>query len=827
VEIYLDCEIRIMRRFLLCAGGVLLAVCSVPTANEQAPAPVPSHVATPAPVSVSTNRALLNRYCVACHNEKLATAQLMLDKVDPDDVAPHAAIWEKVVRKLRSGAMPPAGRPRPDHATVDAFVTHLETALDRAAAAQPNPGRPVLRRLNRVEYTNAVRDLLGVEIDAGALLPIDEVKYGFDNIGDALSVTPLLLERYMSAAHKISGLAVGEPDVRPSSETYPVDPFLLQEDRMSDDLPFGSRGGIAVRHQFPVDGEYSVKVVLQRNSRGYVRGLFEPRQLDFRLDGERIHLVTIGGGDKMTVPGPPFSQANALGDEESDIYQLTEVDAHLEARFFAEAGPRLVGVTFLHENLVPEGSYRPRMTEFDRVQFKGGDPAIDHIEIAGPFRVTGVGDTPSHRKIFVCRPAQAGDEEPCASKILSVLARRAFRRPVTAKDVQPLMSVYQAARAEGGDFEAGVRAAISRILVGPEFLFRAERDPAGTRAGAAYRLTDLELASRLSFFIWSSLPDDELLEDAEKGRLRDSEVLARQVRRMLADPRASALVTNFASQWLYLRNLSAARPDPELFTEFDESLRDAFRRETELFVESTLREDRSVLALLDADYTFLNERLARHYGIPDVYGSHFRRVTLGPDFDARRGLLGQGSLLTVTSYANRTSVVLRGKWVLENILSAPPPPAPPAVPALEKTGAIGSLPLRQLMEQHRANPVCRACHAPMDPLGFALENFDAVGKWRTVDAGTPVDASAVLPDGTAFEGPSGLRTVLLQRPEQFAGTVAERLLTYAIGRGLEYYDMPAMRQILREAAKDEYRWSALILAVTKSTPFQMRRAEAS
>jgi hypothetical protein len=526
----------------------------------------------------------------------------------------------------------------------------------------------------------------------------------------------------------------------------------------------------------------------------------------------------------MAIPGPAFAQAGTLGNEEAELYQLTDVDAHLEARFFAKAGSRVVGVTFLNQNLVPEGPQRAPMTEVDKVQFKGGEPAVDHIEVSGPFKVTGVGDATSRAKIFVCNPARPAEETACARKILSTLARRAYRRPVLDKDIRALMDVYEAGR-EGDDFDAGIRAGLSRILVGPEFLLRVERDPANAAPGSIHRVTDLELASRLSFFLWSSIPDDELLTAAEQGRLKDPAVLDAQVRRMLRDPKSRTLITSFAGQWLYLRNLAAARPDSGIFTEFDSSLRDAFRQETELFVESTLREDQSVLRMLDADYTFLNERLAKHYGIPNVYGSHFRRVALGPEFDARRGLLGQGSLLTVTSYANRTSVVLRGKWVLENILGAPPPPPPPNIPALERNGAIGKLPLRQLMEAHRANPVCAVCHSRMDPLGFALENFDAIGQWRTADAGTPIDASAVVPDGTKFDGPAGLRKVLLSRPEQFAGTVIERLLTYALGRGLEYYDTPAIRDITRSAAKDDYRWSSLILATVKSMPFQMRKAD--
>ena len=814
---------RVMLRVVLGACGVMILagsgylLAAGPQAAGSAASAAPQH------------RALLNQYCVTCHNQRLETAGLVLEAntVDVSNLGAAPEVWEKVVQKLRTRAMPPAGLPRPDAAGYDSLAAYLEGELDRAAARDPHPGRSVLRRLNRLEYTNAVRDLLAVDVDADSLLPTDEVRFGFDNVSSALSVTPLLLERYISAARKISSLAVGEPEIRPSSETYPVDLFLLQEDRMGEDLPFGSRGGIAVRHYFPLDGEYTVKATLQRNSRGYVRGLFESHQLDFRLDGARLRLATVGGGPMMAVPGPPFSQAGTLGDEESDIYQLTEVDAHLEARFLAGAGSRVVGVSFLHENLMPEGALRPRMIELDRVQYKGGQPAIDSIEIAGPFGVTGVGDTPSRQKVFVCRPTRLEDEAPCARRIFAMLARRAYRRPVTEKDLQAPLGAYASVRGEGEGFEAGIRAGITWILVGPEFLFRVERDPAAAAPGSVHRISDLELASRLSFFLWSSIPDDHLLDLAEQGQLANPVVLEEQVRRMLRDRRSRTLATNFAGQWLYLRNLSSSKPDPALFTEFDSNLRDAFRQETELFVESTIREDQSVLRLLDADYTFLNERLARHYRIPNVYGSHFRRVTLGPEFDERRGLMGQGSLLTVTSYANRTSVVLRGKWILENILGAPPPPAPPDVPALERIGAIGQMPLRQLMEQHRADPVCAACHSQMDPLGFALENFDAIGQWRTTDAGTPINASGVLVDGATFEGPTGLRQVLLDRPEQFVGTVAERMLTYALGRGLEHYDGPALREIVREAARDDYGWSALILATVKSTPFQMREADGS
>jgi uncharacterized protein DUF1592/uncharacterized protein DUF1588/uncharacterized protein DUF1587/uncharacterized protein DUF1595/uncharacterized protein DUF1585 len=813
----------VLRRILIWTGMVL-AGCA-PAAGQQS-----QNTAPPSPKSVGqsslTDRALLERYCVACHNAKSATAGLMLDKMNPEKLGEDAAVWEKVVHKLRTRAMPPAGRPRPDAPGYNSLIAHLETDLDRAAAAKPNPGRPAIHRLNRAEYTNAIRDLLAIDIDAESLLPIDEVDQGFDNIGDALSVTPVLLERYMSAARMIGRLAVGDPKIRPFSEKYELSKFLTQDDRMSDDLPFGSRGGIAIRHYFPADGEYTIRVLLQRNSRDYIRGLAEPHPLDFRLDGERIKLLTVGGGDELKgEPGPPFSQAGRIGDPVSETYEHGGAEERLVVRFAAKAGQRLVAVTFLNKDAVPEGVFQPPLTQFQLVQYKGGNPSIDNVVISGPYNVTGVADTPGRQKIFVCHPARIADQEPCARKILSTLARRAYRRPVTDKDVRTLLRVYEVGRSEG-DFEAGIQAALERILAGPEFLFRIERDPADALPDAPYRVSDVELASRLSFFLWSSIPDDQLLNLAESGKLKDPAIFEQQVRRMLRDPRSKSLVTNFASQWLYLRNLGSKTPDPKLFPEFDDNLRQAFQQETELFLESTLREDQSVLRLLDANYTFLNERLARHYGIPDIYGSHFRRVTLGAEFDARRGLLGQGSLLTVTSYANRTSLVLRGKWLLDNILGAPPPPPPPNVPSLEDSGADGKpLPLRQMMEKHRANPACATCHAAIDPLGFVLENFDAIGRWRTTDSGTPIDSSGVLPDGTRLDGPAALRNVLLSRPDEFAAVFAERMLVYALGRRAEYYDFPAIRKMVRESAPHEYRWSSLILATAKSMPFQMRRSQ--
>ena len=780
------------------------------------------------PSPASQQRALLNRYCVTCHNERLKTAGLLLDKMDVEQVSAAAEVWEKVVRKLRTEAMPPAGVPRPDKAGYDSFATYLETALDRAAAAKPNPGRPAgVHRLNRAEYSNAIRDLLALEIDANALLPADEESHGFDNNGDVLSVSPSLLERYVIASRKISLLALGDPAISPGVAKYDVPTRLIQEDRMSEDLPFGSRGGMAIRHHFPMDGEYVIKISLLRNATGSILGLAEPHDLDVRLDGSRIKRFTVGGAFKLDLSGPTPEEVYRPNPERAkrEEYEQTS-DKALEIRFPAKAGTRLVGVAFVNDGSAPEDILRSRLPAFAFNNYREGSPAVASVSIGGPYNATGAGDTPSRRKVLVCRPtgapgsARGNDEATCARTILSTLARRAYRRPPTDEDIQTLLSFYQVGSQKGG-FEAGIGMALRGILVSPDFVFRIERDPANLAPGAAYPITDLELASRLSFFLWSSIPDDTLLDLAERGKLKDPAVLEQQVRRMLADSRSKALVDNFAGQWLYLRNVGAKSPEPAAFPEFDDSLREAFQQETELFFESMLREDRSVVNLLNADYTFLNGRLARHYGIPNIYGSHFRRVTLSDDL--RRGLLGQGSILMVTSYATRTSPVTRGKWLLEQVLGAPPPPPPANVPALKDAGADGKpQSVRQRMEQHRANPVCAGCHARMDPLGFSLENFDGIGRWRTMESNAPIDPSGVLPDGTKFQGPAGLRKILLDHPERFVTTVTEKLLTYALGRGVEYYDQPAIRTILREAARSEYRWSSLILGIVKSTPFQMR-----
>jgi mono/diheme cytochrome c family protein len=815
------------------SAAILFGGCAIlKAAPPQGQRPAPSTDASDA----ARYRAVLDKYCVVCHSEQLHTAGLVLSKLDVANVPAGAETWEKVIGKLRTSAMPPVGMPRPDAATYDALAAYLETSLDRAAAAKPNPGRVAVHRLNRAEYTNAVRDLLATDIDVQSLLPVDDSGYGFDNIADVLSVSPMLLVRYMSAAGKVTRAAIGDPSVLPNLETYDVPYLLAQDERMSEDLPFGSRGGVSIRHNFPLDGEYLVKIRLQRAGIEHDRqiiGLSDPHQLDVRLDGERIKLFTIGGEQQSKAkPGGPASadsEKKAFGYD----FRTDAADAGLEVRFSAKAGTRLVAVNFLNDAWEREGVLDSPLAEFRLLDkssegrsnspgTKDDAPAVQEVSIGGPYNSKGVGETPSRRKIFVCRPANSADELPCASKILSRLARSAYRRPVTQGETQALLNLYQVGRKDGG-FETGIGMALQRILVSPEFLFRIELDPANVAAGTAYRISDLELASRLSFFLWSSVPDNQLLNLAAAGKLKEPAVLEQQVRRMLADSRSNALVSNFFGQWLYLRNLPSVHPDQDAFPEFDENLRTAFEQETQLFLESNVREDHGVLDLLNADYTFLNERLARFYGIPNVYGSHFRRVTLD-GHDERRGLLGQGSILTVTSYANRTSPTIRGKWLLTNVLGTPPPPPPPDVPSLKETPPNGKvLTMRERMEQHRSNAACAVCHAQMDPLGFALENFNGVGEWRTVsEAGSAVDASGVLPNGIKFNGPAELRKVLLAHPEQFADTVTDRLLTYALGRGVEYYDQPAIRKITREAASGNYRWSSLILGIVNSTPFQMR-----
>ena len=774
----------------------------------------------------------LDRYCVTCHNDRLRTAGLTLDGRDLSQVGARAEIWEKVATKLRTRTMPPVGRPRPAAAAYDALAGWLESEIDRYAAAHPHPGRTeAFHRLNRAEYANAIRDLLALDVDVAALLPADDIdEYGFDNMADVLTVSPALMERYLAAGRKIARLAVGETPLGPGTDLYRVPILLVQDDRAGDDVPFGSRGGIGIRHFFPVDGEYDLEIRLHRNYVNYVRGLGSRHELEVRLDGALVKTFVFGGEEPEGVQAPASYAGNQFGDPAWEEYMLY-ADANMRVRFPARAGPHVVSVAFVRRFTEPEGVLQPRQSIFAVAvnEMRDGDAAVEHVAIGGPYASSGPGDTPSRRALFTCRPASAAaaDEEACAREILTSLARRAYRRPVEAGDLATLLDFYRAGR-RGGSFDAGVQHALERVLIAPDFLFRVERDPVDIGPATAYTLTDLELASRLSYFLWSSGPDEQLLALAEQGRLSDPEVLGRQARRMLADPRSRALVRNFAGQWLYLRNLRGVMPDALVFPEFDENLREAFRQETELFVESLIREDRSVLDLLAADYTYVNERLARHYGLPGIYGSRFRRVRLDREVAERRGgILGHGSLLTVTSYPNRTSPVLRGKWLLTNVLGTPPPPPPADVPDLPDRGADGGpATVRDRLARHRESPACSVCHAPMDPLGLALENYDAVGKWRATGAtGRPIDASGSLPDGTAFEGPTGLRTLLLERSELFIGTLTEKLLAYALGRGPEYYDRPTVRAITRFAAGEDYRWSAIVVGIVQSTPFRMRRSE--
>jgi hypothetical protein len=737
------------------------------------------------------------KYCDTCHFGPKARAKVNLETLDLANLDVSGATWEKVLRKLRSREMPPAGAPRPDNATYDLLVKAIENERDRVADTKPNPGRPTLHRLNRAEYANSIRDLLAVQIDAVDLLPADDIGYGFDNIGDVLTVSPSLLERYLLAASKISRQAVGDVNMPTTFQTYTVSHALRQEDRMSDAMPIGSRGGAVVEHSFPVDGDYEISVGLQRARDDSVLGMGRDRKLDLRFDDKRLELFTVAANAKAGL---------GSGDDP---------DAKLKVRIPVKAGTHSLVAAFLKDTILPEGIIvKPR----DAQTFFEG---IGTISVAGPFNVQGPGDTASREKIFICHPTAQADEQPCAEKIIASIARRAYRRPILADDLPQLVALYKQG-AQNGGFESGIRLALQKILVSPEFIFRVELDPAGAPPGTVHRVSDIELASRLSFFLWSSIPDDELLSVAERGGLSDPATLEAQVKRLMADPRSQTLVKNFAGQWLFLRNVSGIQPDTTAFPFFDENLRQAMQKETELVIDSTLREDRSVADLLTTNYTFVNQRLAEHYGMKGIYGSEFRRVAINDP--RRQGLLGQASIMTVTSYPDRTAPTIRGKWVLEQLLGTPPPPPPPNVPALKDDSSVKVMTMRQRMEEHRASPQCAVCHRMMDPLGFALENFDGLGRWRDADGeeGTGViDSSGVLPDGTTFDGPTGLRDVLVKRRGLFVETFTERLLTYALGRGVEQYDYPVVRRIVREAQPNDYRWSAIILGIVKSKPFQM------
>jgi mono/diheme cytochrome c family protein len=785
--------LRLRVRNLLCCGAFLAYIPAGAFAQQD---------------SSASRTALLNKYCVACHSAKLRTGGLSLQDADLGNVPAQAETWEKVIRKLRTGSMPPQGVPRPDASSLNDLAAFLENAVDRAAAANPNPGHAAMHRLNRSEYANAIHDLLALDVDATALLPPDDESSGFDNIADVLRMSPSLMERYLSASWNISRQAVGNMNIAPETSTYRVRPDLSQDQHI-EGLPLGTRGGILVHYDAPLDAEYTIKLRLWRNTFDLMRGMEDTHQIEMSVDGNQVRLVTAGGHDeflKMTANPGTFG---------------ADLDKQLTIRMPLIAGPHVITAsTILRSHAEKDDLIKPFLrTTVDGLDIMG-DPSVDRLTVEGPVNPTGPGHAPSRAKIFVCTPQSEKDDLPCARKIISALLRRAYRRPLKDSDLETPLSFYQRRRNSNGSFDAGIEAALQFILASPEFLFRFEPDPSDVPAGAAYQLSDLALASRLSFFLWSTPPDDELLKLASQGKLHEHSVLEQQVKRMLADNRADALVDNFAEQWLFLRNLKNSSPDPQIFPDFDDNLRQAMREETKLFFQSIVREDRSVMDLLNADYTFVNERLARHYGIPNVYGSQFRRITLTSE--DRRGLLGQGSILTVTSYPNRTSPVQRGKWILTNLLGIPPTPPPPNVPALKENGDGKPLSLRERMEQHRADPVCAGCHKVMDPIGFALENFDGVGQWRTLDDGSPIDPSGTLYNGAKIDGPVALRQMLAGRQDVFVGVMTEKLLTYSLGRGVQYYDMPAVRKIVQQAGLNNLRFSSLVLATVESVPFEMK-----
>ena len=735
----------------------------------------------------------------------------------------HVEAWEKVARKLRTQEMPPPGLPRPDKATYLRTDAVLENALDAVAAAHPNPGRVAVHRLNRVEYVNVIRDLFDLSIDGAALIPSDESNQeGFDNIASVLSITPALLDNYLSAARTVSRLALGDPTLSPAVETFKYSKMLFQDEQMSEDLPFGSQGGAAIRHRFPLDAEYTIKVLLRREEYDYLIGMGEPHQFEIRLDGKLLKRVSVGGEAKGYTT-PESYAGNTQGGPEFEYY-MHHADDGLEVKIPVTAGEHVVGVTFVRRLWEQEGILQPPQIGFGRTtnEYYHGNPSVEFVYIGGPYGTPTPGNSDSRRKILTCTPKDAAGEMPCARQILSALAKRAYRRPPTESDLETILHFYGEGRASG-DFEAGIRAGVERILASPSFLFRVERHPPSAAPGTAFTVSDLDLASRLSFFLWRSTPDDTLLDLAIAGKLHQSPTYEQQVRRMLRDSRSEALVDGFVTRWLELNKLSGVVPDTELFQEFDENLRDAMAQETRTFVANEIREDKSVSNLITANYSYLNERLAKHYNIPNVYGSHFRKVALT---DGKRGgLLGQSAVLTVTSYPNRTSVAIRGRWLLSNILGAPPPPPPPNVPGLAEAGAAGQpKSLRERMEVHRRDAACAGCHRRMDPLGFALENFDALGKWRSVADGVPVDAAATLPDGTKFDGVAGLREVLATHQEDFARTFTEKLMSYALGRGVDYADLPAVRRVAHDAGQNGYRWSSVILGITNSPPFRMSTA---
>ncbi len=813
---------------LVWAGAAAL-VAQSGSAPPAAPAPSrarPARVArgvgqspAAAPGDAAKYRAWVNQYCVGCHNSRTKSPTenpVNLETASLEDLLPHAATWERVLRKLSVRAMPPQGMPHPKEPEYAAFTTWLAASLDRAWEGRSSPGRYVVHRLNRTEYGNAIRDLLALDVNVADLLPSDGANFGFDNIAASLKTSPLLLERYVSAAQRISAMAVGEPDVRPGTTEYSISREFTQSGHV-DGLPIGTRGGTLVRHVFPADGEYRLSGRLVRGvEEGYagVEGNDTPHTFVITVDGAEVYSAPVGGPKDHEVQAKDMNEAKAI------------IDARMTGRVKVTAGPHDVGFTWRERRAERQDVWQPSLRDSQEIHMIGGQPKLRTVGIEGPYNVTGVSSTPSRERVFVCRPGSSGaTEAACAEKILLNLARRAYRRPVTAADVQAPLAFYTQTREGGADFDGGIRAGLARILSSPSFLYRIERDPVGERPGTAHAVTDVDLASRLSFFLWSSIPDDRLLNLAAAGRLRAPGVLAAQVRRMIADERADALVDNFTGQWLQLRNLeSKVTPDLLMFPDFDDNIRKAFRRETQLFFGHILRTDRSALELLSADYTFVNERLARHYGIPDVYGSRFRQVTLtDPN---RRGLLGQGSILSMTAVANRTSPVFRGKYILTNFLDTPPPQPPPNVPTLEesaKGAASAPKTVRDQLELHRKNPVCASCHRIIDPVGFALENFNSVGQWRDTGAdGAALDTAGVLADGSKVDGPAALRAVILSRPDAFVTVITERMLIYALGRGLEPFDMPVVRSIVKKAAQNDYRLSSIVMGIVESAPFQMR-----
>ena len=801
---------------------VLLTVSAVAWV-EVASAPATRATAVTPPAHIT---AFVETHCVACHNERTLSGGLRLGADTFASMDVHAETWEKVLHKVRTGQMPPAPRPRPSAADANTFTTYLQTTLDAAAERDPQPGRVGAHRLNRVEYTNAIRDLLSLPLDTTALLLPDEAEDGFDNIAASLALSPAHLERYLAAARQISRMAVGDraPDPAAASHVYRVPKLLEQDERASEDLPFGSRGGLAVRHHFPRDGEYAFRVRLRRQIYDYIIGMRTPQQLEIRLDGALVKRFTVGG-EATGTPGPLTWNGEIVGDTEYELY-MHAADAGLEVSARVPAGVHQVTAFFIDSPWEPEGITQPRQVDFGRGSDErfDGYAAVDTVTIRGPHDPGGPGDTASRRAIFSCRPARPAEEAACARRIVETLARRAYRRPPTSEEIETLLAFYKSGSAHGG-FEEGIRAAIERMLVSFNFLFRIEATPVRASASRAYRLNDFDLASRLSFFLWSSVPDDQLLTLASRGKLGEPATLDQQVRRMLADPRSRALVDNFAGQWLMLRKAASFQPDSLVYPDFDENLRRAFVTEAQLFVASQLGADHSVVELVTADYSFLNERLARHYGVPDVYGERFRRVRF-PD-GVRGGVLGLGGLLMATSYPDRTAPVTRGLWVLDALLGMPPPPPPGNVPDLEEVGEDGrKRSMREQMEMHRRNPACAACHVRMDPLGFAMEEFDAIGKWRTAAAGLPVDASAQFPDGTAINGLRGVRSLVATRRDQYVETFTAKLMTYALGRLVDYRDQPAIRKIVRDAAAQDHRWSAIISGIARSAPFRLTAAPA-